>query len=234
VTEPAIAIEELVKDYQGLRPLRLRRLTLARGDRVALCGLDAMAAEVLVNIVNGAILPDQGEVRLFGKPTRAIANEDEWFATLDRFGIVTARAVLLEGSTVEQNLALPFTIDIECLTSEFRTRCASLAEEVGLQALLASRLDTVGPADRMRIHLARALATEPDILLLEHPTAPMPREDAPTFAEIVRRVAQARALTVLAITEDRAFAGVVARAHYRLEAGTGALVNTAGWRRWLS
>jgi predicted ABC-type transport system involved in lysophospholipase L1 biosynthesis ATPase subunit len=234
VPEPAIVIEELVKDYQSLRPLRLRRLAIEQGDRVALGGLDATAAEVLVNIVNGAILPDQGEVRVFGKPTCDIANEDEWFASLDRFGIVTARAVLLEGATVQQNLALPFTIDLECLTQEIRSRTGVLAEEVGLAPLLEHRIERLGPADRMRVHLARALAPGPEILLLEHPTAPIPREEATAFAEIVRRVVHARTLTVLAITEDRTFADVVARCHYRLQPGTGALVNAGGWRRWLS
>ena len=55
----------------------------------------------------------RGEVRVFGRPTSAIADSADWLATVDRFGIVSERAVLLEALTVVQNLAMPFTLEIE-------------------------------------------------------------------------------------------------------------------------
>ena len=79
---------------------------------------------------------------------------------------------------------------------------------------------------------AVALATDPDVLLLEHPTASLARAHVPAFAAVVAHVASARRLTALIITEDSEFADAVATAHYRLQAGTGALVNARGWRRW--
>jgi ABC-type transporter Mla maintaining outer membrane lipid asymmetry ATPase subunit MlaF len=231
--DPVIAVEGLVKDYRGLRPLRLEHLRISAGDRIALSGLDATAAEVLVNLVNGAILPDEGDIRVFGQSTRAIANETAWFALLDRFGIVTPRAVLLESSTVAQNLALPFTIDLEAIDPDTGERGARLASEVGLAAsTLLERACDLAPEHRMRIHLARALATDPQVLLLEHPTAPLARAHVRAFAECTARVAERRALTVLAITEDDEFAGAVATERFRLQAGTGALVAARGWRRW--
>ena len=94
---PVIEIESLLKDYKGLRPLRLTGLSVREGERVAVGGIDATAAEVLVNLINGAILPDTGHVRVFGEDTASIADEDAWLASLERFGIVTPRAVLLDG-----------------------------------------------------------------------------------------------------------------------------------------
>jgi ABC-type transporter Mla maintaining outer membrane lipid asymmetry ATPase subunit MlaF len=230
---PVIAIERLVKDYHGLRPLRVTQLTVARGDRVALSGLDATAAEVLVNLVNGAILPDEGEVRVFGRATSAITNETEWFASLDRFGVVTARAVMLEASTVRQNLALPFTIDLDELAPAVREKVERLGREGGVREdLFDVQLPELAPEDRARIHLARAVALDPEVLLLEHPTATVERPHVAAFAQAVAAVARTRRLTVLAITEDTEFADVVATTHYRLHGGTGALVNARGWRRW--
>jgi ABC-type lipoprotein export system ATPase subunit len=227
----AIVIDGLFKDYRGLRPLRMKRLVVKTGERVAVSGLDATAAEVLVNLVNGAILPDQGDVRVYGQSTRAIGNETEWLASLDRFGVVTPRAVLLEASSLEQNLTLPFTIDLDNPDAETQTRRARLADEVGLDAALMTRRVADLPAEtRMRVHLARALATDPVILLLEHPTVPLPRDRVIAFARIVERIARDRGLALLAITEDADFAGVVATAHYRLQGGTGALVNARRWR----
>lgn len=230
---PVLDMQGVVKDYGGLRPLRIRSLAVQRGDRVAISGLDATAAEVFVNLVNGAILPDQGEVRVLGVPTAAIADETAWLASLDRFGIVSPRAVLLDVATLAQNLALPFTLEIDPVPADVAVRVGRLADEVGLDpARLDTRAGEAAPTERLGVHLARAVATDPQVLLLEHPTVPLPRPEVPAFARLVRRVAEVRGLTVVAVTEDETFADIVATVHYRLQAGSGALVSARGWRRW--
>ena len=76
-------------------------------------GFDQPSAEVFVNLATGATLPDAGDVSVFGRPTTAIDDSADWLATVDRFGIVSERAVLLDALTVIQNLAMPFTLEIE-------------------------------------------------------------------------------------------------------------------------
>jgi ABC-type transporter Mla maintaining outer membrane lipid asymmetry ATPase subunit MlaF len=228
-----IEVRGLVKHYQGLRPLRIASLEVRSGERVSLAGLDATAAEVLVNLLNGAIVPDEGEVAVFGRPTAAIRDESEWLSHLDRLGIVTARAVLLDGPTVRQNLALPFTLEIDALPADVHEKTQTLAADVGIEAPMLDRPAGEAPAHvRMRARLARALALGPELLLLEHPTAGIERDQAPGFARTVRYVADARGLTVLTVTEDAGFAEVIGGRALRLQAGTGALVNARGWRRW--
>ncbi len=104
--------------------------------------------------------------------------------------------------------------------------------------LPADRLDRpigdLPPVVRLRAHLAKALALGPKVVLLEHPTLSLDGEDARPFAETVQRVAEARRLTIVALTEDGAFADVVATRAYKLHGGTGALTSTRGWRRFLS
>jgi len=130
---PVLQLTGIHKRYQGLRPLRLQELTIAAGERVAVSGFDAGAAEVLVNLVTGASLPDQGEVRVLGHLTADIAGGDEWLASLDRFGIVSPRGVLLEGATVEQNLAMPMTLQIDPVPPDVAARVAALARECGIE-----------------------------------------------------------------------------------------------------
>ena len=129
---PSSQIEELEKRYQALRPLRLRGLTVAPAERVAIVGVDGGAAEVLVNLVTGASLADRGVVRVQGRSNADIMSGDDWLASLDRFGIVSPRAILLDGATLEQNLAMPFTLQIDPLAPETIERVALLAEECGL------------------------------------------------------------------------------------------------------
>lgn len=233
-TAAAIEVSDLVKGYQGLRPLRLKHLHVREGERVAISGLDTTAAEVLTNLLNGGILADTGEVRVFGRLTADIQSEEEWLAFLERFGIVSPRAVLLEAMTIEQNLALPFTLEVDEIAGDVRARIHRLADEVGLPAAaLAGSAGQAAPDVRMRAHLARALALEPTLLLMEHPTVSMPRDAVPRFATTVRAVAERRRLTLVAITGDVEFADRVADRAYRLQGGTGVLTNARGWRRWL-
>ena len=231
---PVVEIENVTKDYRGLRPLRLASLAVRAGERVAIAGFDRITAEIFVNLINGAILPDSGEVRIFGTPTSAIEHGDAWLEGLDRFGIVTERAVLLDGMSIAQNLALPFSLDIDPLTDEVRARVEALARETGIDAAQLDRPAVQAPvATRMRIHLGRALAPNPRVLLMEHPTASLAREDVPAFARTVRAAIEPRHIALIALTEDTEFADAVAETALKLHAGTGALSSTRGWRRWL-
>ena len=133
-TGPVLELSDVSKDYRGLRPLRIAGLTVQPGEHIAIIGLDQTTAEVFVNLITGATLPDRGEVRLFGRPTSAITDSADWLAVVDRFGIVSPRAVLLDSLTVVQNLAMPFTLDIEPPAEDVRRRAVALAERVGLDA----------------------------------------------------------------------------------------------------
>lgn len=231
---PVIEVTGVLKDYKGLRPLRVASLTVGDGERVAVAGFDATAAEVLINLINGAILPDAGHVRVFGRDTADIGNETEWLASLERFGIVTPRAVLLEGATLLQNLALPLTLEIDRVPPEVEQRVRALAARVGIGAASLERRAGDVPADvRMRVHLARAVALAPQVLLFEHPTLGVPPEVVPGFAHDTLRVLSEDDLTVLAVTNDQVFTDLVAQRAYTLRPGTGELVSAKGWRRWL-
>ena len=232
---PAIEIAGVVKEYGALRPLRIAALGVEPGDRVALSGLDRRAAETFVNLVNGALVPDQGVVRIFGRSTADITDGEAWLASLDAFGVVTERAVLLEGSTLAMNLALPLSLEIDPMPPAIRQQVEALAAEVDLPAERLDRpVGDAAPLVRLRAHFAKAIALGPKVLLLEHPTASLEPGDARQFAETVRRVAEQRRLALVALTEDGVFADVVATRAYKLNGGTGALTSTRGGRRFLS
>jgi len=230
----ALELTGVVKDYRGLRPLRIADLAVEDGERVALSGLDRSAAEVFVDLVNGALLPDAGVVRVLGRTTADITEADDWLAWLDAFGILTHRAVLLEASTLAQNLALPLSLEIDPMPADLRATVEALAAETDLPAERLDRpIGDAPPAVRLRAHLAKALALGPRVVLLEHPTITLDPGDVRPFAETVKRVAEARRVTVVALTEDAVFADVAATHSYKLNGGTGALTSTRGWRRFL-
>ena len=231
---PAIEMTGVVKNYSALRPLRVASLSIARSERVAIAGIDAVGAEVFLNLVTGASLPDGGEIKVFGQNTAAVASGEEWLASLDRFGIVSERAVVLEGATVAQNLALPFTLEIDPLTAETMARVRVLAEECDIAAAwIEQRAGDVPAEVRTRIHFARAIALDPQLLLMEHPTAALAEGARAAFGALVARVCEARALTTLAITLDTVFAAAAAQRTLTLQPATGQLVaaRRSWWRR---
>jgi ABC-type transporter Mla maintaining outer membrane lipid asymmetry ATPase subunit MlaF len=234
VTPLLLELSDVSKAYGALRPLRIARLSVAAGESVAILGLDLPAAEMLLNLITGATLPDRGEVRTFGRSTAAIVDSHEWLAHVDRFGIVSERAVLLDGLSVTQNLAIPFTLEVEPPPDEVRERAERLAAEAGVAAAAWPRpVGEVDAATRGRVRFGRALALDPEVLLIEHLSAGLEREAAVSLGAGIRRVAERRGAALIAATADREFARAIAARVLTLDPATGRLSERRNWLRGL-
>lgn len=217
-----LAFHGVVKDYRGLRPLRIANLDVGARDRVALAGLDVPAAETFINLATGAGLPDAGEVRVMGEPTSAITDGEGWLASLDRFGIISHRAVLLDAASVAQNIAMSYSLAIDPIPGDIRAQVDAMAMAVGLDAsAMDAPLGAAGAAAKVRTHLARALALEPRLLIFEHATLGVPREDVAGLAASIVRATEGRDLTVVALTDDAVLAKGLNGRRLKLDAATG-------------
>lgn len=229
-----LEIRQLRKSYGALRPLRIEHLDVSEAEAVALVGFDRPAAQVLVDLLTGATLPDSGAVRLFGQSTRDVTDGDAWLASLDRIGIFSERAVLLDSLTVQQNLAVPFSLDLDPIPPDVQARVVLLAREVGLtEDDLPRPASEMSHDARLRLRLGRAAALEPRILFAEHPDAMAPEESVARFAEAFTGFVACRQLTTVTLTADRVFAGRVASRVLTLQPATGQLVGESAWRGWL-
>jgi putative ABC transport system ATP-binding protein len=230
--EALVSLQRVVKNYQGLRPLRIQALTVKRGDAVALLGFDAATAEVLVNLVTAGSLPDEGEVRIFGTATSAIRDHTSWMALIDRFGLISHRSPLLASLTAEQNLALPFELAVESLEDEVRQIVRRLADEIALPvAHLSQPVAALPAASQLRVRLGRALALRPEVVLAEHPNATLEAADAAAFAADLARIRQDRQLATVVMTADKRFAEASGTDILTLQAATGELKPSSSWRR---
>lgn len=232
---PAIVeMRGVVKDHGGAEPLRVEALVLSADTALVIQGLDHAAAETFVHLVSGAALPDEGHVIVGGTDTRSIATDREWLASLDRFGVVTERAVLLGGLSVAANVALPMSLSIEPMADALRAAVEELAEAVELpRAMLDVPVSSIDPPTRARVHLARALAGSPALVLLEHPTATFtgPDEGA-AFGRSLRRAVEIRRVGWLALSDDRAFARATGARAKTLHASTGRLRSRLRFWPW--
>ena len=233
-TPVVVELRNVVKNFQSLRPLRIRHLDIRHDDALGLLGFDEPMAEVFVNLLTAASLPDEGDVLVFGEPTASVSSHATWMALLDRFGLVSRRSVLLDQLTAEQNLAIPFTLAVESLSDDVRRDVRVLADEVGLPSSHLSRPLVELPAPSiMRLRLGRALALGPQVLLAEHPNAPLTPPEAATFAADVTRVRKGRGIASIVLTADRRFAEAIATDVRTLQPATGELrAEESAWKRW--
>jgi ABC-type transporter Mla maintaining outer membrane lipid asymmetry ATPase subunit MlaF len=221
---PLLEIRGLVKNYQGLRPLRIRELTVAPDAIMSIAGLDAIAAETLVHLVTGATLPDAGDIVMFGQNTRDITDSDAWLKSLDGVGMITARGILIGMFSVLQNIAMSFTLDVDPIDPRVVPQAGALAREVGIdESLFDVAAANVPPEMQMRVHLARALALGPKLLIAEHASAALPRPSVAAFGGDLAKVTKARGLALVAITADEAFAKAIGGQRLELVPASGEL-----------
>jgi putative ABC transport system ATP-binding protein len=227
-----LEIHDLSKDYQTLRPLRIKSLIINSGDVISISGIDMLGAETFVNLVTGATLPDTGDVSLFGRNTRAITDSAAWLMSLDGVGMISARGILVEMFSVLQNIALSLTLDVDPIDSRFAPQAAALAKEVGIDASQFDSPTGRVPDDvKMRVHLARALALAPQLLIAEHPSASLPREAVAGFGSDLARAARGRGIALLAITADDSIAKAIGGSRLELVPATGELRGMSRIRR---
>ena len=232
MTDALLDIKDLSKDYQTLRPLRIKELSVRRGDVMSITGVDMLGAETFVHLVTGATLPDAGDVVLFGRNTRDITNSDAWLKSLDGIGMVTARGILVEAFSVLQNIALSLTLDVDPIDARVVPQAGALAREAGIDAgVFDMPVGRVAPDVKMRVHLARALALGPSLLIAEHPSASLPRDTVPGFGADLGRAARARGLALIALTADDVLAKALGGSRVELVAATGELRTLSRIRR---
>ncbi|MEO8482347.1 MAG: ATP-binding cassette domain-containing protein [Acidobacteriota bacterium] len=229
---PLIQFARVVKEYGGNEPLRVDALAVGPEDRIVVSGLDEAKAETMVHLISGAALPDEGSVVIAGQDTREIATDTDWLLSLDRFGVVTRRALLLDTLSAAANLALPITVSIDPMSDETRRRVEGLAAEVGLAPdRLEAPSGSLNALDRVRLHVARALALGPTLLLLEHATRDLLDDHGRIeIGRMLKRVSAARGVGWLAFADDRVFALESGGARWRLDGGTGRLTRQRWWR----
>jgi len=224
VPTPVLAFDGVIKAYGGLRPLRLRQLRVEAGEHIGLAGFDQTTAELFVNLVTGATLPDEGSVTIFGRATSAITDSTDWLTTIEQFGIVSERAVLLDQISAAQNIAMSLTLDIDPMAPEARDEVESLGAAVGLEAAVLDRpIHGTSVAIRHRIRIARAIAGQPKMLLVEHPLAGVDAGDVSALGGDLARVAQSRGLAVVVLAGSVEAARPFSPRVFALNAATGDL-----------
>jgi len=161
--------------------LDIERFAVAPGSGVAIVGPNGSGKSTLLRLLALLERPSEGEVRLDGVPVAGAGPRR-------RITLVEQRPVLLRG-TVRENLA--FGLQVRGIRrTEVNRRVDSVAGRLGITPLLHRRRHELSDGEVQRVAVARALAVEPDVLLLDEPASSADRAAAQT---LYRALAEERA-----------------------------------------
>lgn len=201
-SEPAIALEGIVNAFG--RHVVHDRLDLAvrRGEIMGLVGGSGTGKSVLLRTIIGLRAPQGGRVRVLGTDVYG-SSPAARRALQARWGVLFQDGALFSSLTVRENIQLPMRERLRLSRTLMDQLAAVRLSLVGLPLDAADKLPSeLSGGMRKRAGLARALALDPEILLLDEPTAGLDPIGAAAFDELILALHDALGLTVVMITHD--------------------------------
>src|SRR5580700_2508845 len=197
-----VAVERLHKSFGSQKVLNGVSLSVNRGETLAVLGRSGTGKSVLLRIVIGLEKPDSGSVRIHGQDIAGLAL-DELGEIRKKMGFLFQHAALYDSLTVEQNVAFPLQHHRKSMSkSEQRDRVNALLAEVGMQDAVAKMPADISGGMQKRVGLARALALEPDILLLDEPTAGLDPISSAEIDDLVLKLQEEHHMASIVVTHD--------------------------------
>ena len=204
-TSAAVVMEDVRKVYRaGLRgnaALDGINLCVSAGEFLALVGPSGSGKTAMLDLVAGLEAPERGRVLLGGRDLSLLSDDDRNDLRLREIGFVFPTVHLLPTFSVEENVTWP----MEFLGIDWRAaaeRAAAALDAVGIDRAARTRRPvhlTLG--EQQRVVIARAIATEPHLLLADEPTAGLDPTTGDEILDLLRQLHVERGLTVILATQ---------------------------------
>lgn len=199
---PVVSVRDLSTRLGGRWIHRHLELEIQRGERVALVGDSGSGKTTLLRQMIGLLTPAAGEVRLFGEALfgGGVMRERR---IRQRFGVLFQQGALFSALNVFDNIAFPLrelkTLDEATIRDLVRLKLAMVELPAHAAYLMPAELS--GGMVK-RVALARALALEPELLLLDEPTAGLDPDLSESFEHLIQTLSRELGLTVVFVTHD--------------------------------
>jgi phospholipid/cholesterol/gamma-HCH transport system ATP-binding protein len=197
-----IAVQGLRKSFGNQRVLNGISLSVKRGETLAVLGRSGTGKSVLLRIIVGLEKPDSGSVLIHGQDIAGL-ELDQIGKIRKKMGFLFQHAALYDSLTVEQNVAFPLLHHQKELSKTQRyDRVRKLLAEVGMEDAVAKMPSDISGGMQKRVGLARALALEPDILLLDEPTAGLDPISSGEIDDLILKLQQEHHMASIVVTHD--------------------------------
>lgn len=172
-----------------------------QGEFVAIMGPSGSGKSTLLHLIGGLDQPTQGEVKLAGKRLSLLNDKQITLIRRRNIGFVFQFFNLLPTLTAEENITLPLLIDGKNLRV-YKDRLGRLLDLIGLSERRHHRPEQLSGGEQQRVAMARALITEPAILLADEPTGNLDSKTGVAIMEVLRRSCDELGQTIVVVTHD--------------------------------
>jgi phospholipid/cholesterol/gamma-HCH transport system ATP-binding protein len=166
-----ISIRGLKKSFGDLDVLKGVDMDLYQGENLVVLGRSGTGKSVLIKIIAGLLMPDEGSVNVLGQEITDLTDKEIDILRL-KIGFSFQNSALYDSMTVRENLEFPLRRHEKGLTQqEIDQRIEELLEDVGLAQTINQMPSQLSGGQRKRIGIARTLILKPEIMLYDEPTA---------------------------------------------------------------
>ncbi len=198
---PVLEARGITASYGDRRVLTEVDLAVSAGEVVAIVGANGAGKSTLLRVLAGTLAPSQGEVKLEGRPLSRTSRS----AVAKRLAVVPQETDVAFGFSVRDVVMMgraPHQRGLLLPSVEDRAAVDRAMEECDLVSLGQRRMAELSGGERRRVTIARALAQEPAVLLLDEPAAHLDLAHSISLFELVARQAKERKTACVAVIHD--------------------------------
>ncbi len=201
-----ITLTNVTKEYAlgetTVPALRGVDFTVEKGDFLSIIGPSGSGKTTLLNIIGCIDTASSGSVMISGKEVTQMTDRQRTDLRLYKIGFIFQTFNLIPVLDVLENIEFPLLLMGNRSKEEIRKRAQDLADAVGLTPYTHHRPSELSGGQRQRIAIARALVTEPDIVLADEPTANLDSHTGATILELMKSLNETKKTTFIFSTHD--------------------------------
>jgi putative ABC transport system ATP-binding protein len=213
-----LEVRDLVKHYPAIggdEPVRAVdevSLSVERGELVALYGPSGSGKTTLLKLIAAVMAPDRGTIRVGGREVSALPEREAARYRLEEVGFVLQTFHLIAGLSAIDNAALKL-MGAGLRVREAHRRVTPLLDRLGLDERADHRASELSMGERQRVAIAKALSTEPGLLLADEPTGSLDTRRGREVLALLAELCRERGTAVLLVTHDPQAAAFADRVH---------------------
>ncbi|MCT8138188.1 ABC transporter ATP-binding protein [Anaerobacillus sp. CMMVII] len=185
-------------------------MTIKQGEVATIVGRSGSGKSTLLNIISGFLAPTSGNIKINDIDVTNF-NEKKWAKfRLDHLGFVFQSFQLIPSLTTFENIELPLTLK-GISPKERKQLVINMLEEVGLQNHGNHFPNELSGGQQQRVSIARALITNPSIILADEPTGSLDSETERDILRLIKKLNREKGITFFIITHDDHVASISSR-----------------------
>jgi len=197
---------------EGVTALRGVSLTIKRGEFVVIYGTSGGGKTTMLNIMGTIDKPTKGELNLCGyKINQNTKDSDLSEIRLNKTGFVFQTFNLLSSMTAQENVEMPMILSGKLTQSERQHKAKELLKIVGMGARLDHIPSQLSGGEQQRVTIARAIANDPELLLLDEPTGDLDTVNTLIVMKLLTKLNQEKGITMVMVTHDVGLKGYADR-----------------------